>query len=226
MSDPFPDLTAYPRGLDGWEPEGIPQVPKGDCPAHVILPTPDKTEVRAQENLPEPARISFDEMQYYWTDAAWWNRDGDPMPAEDVGDALSPLVAALSIPNGASGTVGFDLFNPQTGGDYTSYAEIEDGFLIDFCIALPAVDLSARDSVATHIQFRNFLKDVPLLSPMNTAVIHDNIPYLYIGATERYYGHAGSYPASVIVDLVEDIVGAFVNESTADTLNTYAETYG
>jgi len=224
-NDPFSDLESYPEGLDNWEGgrgSGSPtQVPTGDCPSHVALPRAGSRGIAGLQDLPSEATPDDTERAYFWAGESTWNRDGDQLDAPALGDRLDDTVADVNNPLLDDGTVEFDIFPTQTGGDYTSRAVVEDGEVTDYTVALPAVDLSTRSTNATLIQLRWILKrDAPLLRPHNTATIRGGVPYLYFGRDSNPRA-----PSGALAGLVEDIVEAYVGESTGDTLDGYPEDY-
>lgn len=219
--DPFPNLKPYPEGLDFWERDRasglVPQVSLDKCECHVSMPKPNGSKIMGTIDLPSEATPTFTERQYFWSGDKLWNRKGGPLGADELATDLSGTVADVNDPGSADGTVAFDIFPGQTGGSYSSQAVVEGGRITDYTITLPYIDLSSYATDDKFMQFRQFLKDVPLLHPRNTATIRDGIPYLYYGRENTLK----RVPASRLVGLVEDLVSTYVNESTADTLDEY-----
>lgn len=222
--DPFPDTKPYPDGLDFWERDHLSglhsQVSMGQGASHVALLRPNTNEIAGAKDLPGEAIPALDERQYFWSGDKLWNRDGSPLDADELASQLSGTVADVNDPGSGDGTVAFDIFSGQTGGEYTSSAVVVGGQVTDYTIALPYINLDNYVTKYKFIQLRWFLKDVPLLQSHNTATIRGGVPYLYHGREKT-----PSVESGALADLVDDIVSTYVNESTADTLDQYPEEY-
>lgn len=213
------EWTAYPVDASYWEfergTESPTQVPHGECASHVEFADDERV------HLPGEAAPSDGELVYYWAPGRGeWTRSrgGDALSPGEFASRLSGTVADVSQ---SGDTVEFDLFEVQAGS--TGFArsrarfDIGGGPLREWLVVLPV--MLDYDAAVKLIQLRWFLKDVPLLRSHNTATIRGGVPYLH-GREE-----SPSAPSGSVAGLVEDIVETYVGESTADTLDTYPETY-
>lgn len=214
QDDAFPELTAYPVDATYWErergTENPTQVPHAECASHVEFADD------ARRHLPGEAAPSEGEMVYYWAPGGWTRSGGSSLSPSEFEDRLTGTGADVSR---SGDTVEFDIFDVQAGSTGFASSRARFGFdgLREWLVVLPfMVDF---DAAVKLIQLRWFLEDVPLLNGEDSATIRGGVPYLHGGE------ESGRSPAGDLADLVEDIVDAYVGESTGDTLDAYPETY-
>ena len=185
-----------------------------DAPTRVDWPDDITTSL---ERAPYPMEnIEDGDWLYYWTHwSAWGDRDGDPLPADDLTNRLGDTVAAVSGPGSATGRVEFDIFSSQTGGVWTSYCDVASGGYVErSMIRLPLVSAS----LDRFVQLRNFTGDVPMHTKGCVVTIFNDVPYL-MQAREGENGELA--PSGCFAGVVEDIATAYVGDSTGDTLDQY-----
>lgn len=226
-------MTEYPVGYE--RPAGPASNPGGlDLDRFVVHEDTSDPSISGAENT---GSLSAGDSIHYWEhtkDNHTLNGQGAAWDsAQDIESQLSGTVAAINGPNSGAGLVEFDLFDSQTGGEFTSSIRITmRGYnrMSDFHIELPQIDLASRNTKETWVQFAYFFDD--MTPPIKDCVggIFQEIPYFDHGSHSGENRYAWPIPSLTppqdTARFVENIVDTFVNDSTADTLDQYPTSFG